>query len=61
MNHYAALAGRVRQSVTDLARVVDRAEELMRKARQSNDDGYLDGVALNLHGFYDCHNMTKDY
>lgn len=52
MNHYAALAGRVRQSVTELARVVDRAEELMRKAQHSGDDGYLDGVALNLHGFY---------
>lgn len=52
MNHYAALAGRIRQSMTDLARVVDRAEDLMRKAQHSGDDGYLDGVALNLHGFY---------
>ncbi len=49
---YATLAGRIRQSLLDLERVVDRAELLMDKAGRSGDDGYLDGVALNLHGFY---------
>lgn len=49
---YAALAGRIRQWLLDLGRVVSRAELLMDKARRSGDDGYLDGVALNLHGFY---------
>jgi len=49
---YKALVGRIDQSLTDLRRVVDRAEMLLDKARRSNDDGYLDGVALNLHGFY---------
>jgi len=48
----AALAGRIRQALADLERVVSRAEELIGKARRSGDDGYLDGVALNLHGFY---------
>jgi hypothetical protein len=52
MNSYSALSGRIRQALTDLERVVVRAEELLGKAQQSGDDGYLDGVALNLHGFY---------
>jgi hypothetical protein len=53
MNHeYTALAGRIRQSLLDLQRVVDRADFLLGQALQKDDDGYLDGVALNLHGFY---------
>lgn len=43
MSEYAALAGRVRQALADLEHVVRRAEELMRKAQQTGDDGYLDG------------------
>jgi hypothetical protein len=49
---YATLAGRIRQSLLDLERVVSRAELLMDKAQRSGDADYLDGVALNLHGFY---------
>jgi hypothetical protein len=49
---YAALAGRIRQTLLDLDRVVTRAERLYTQSQQSGDDGYLDGVALNLHGFY---------
>lgn len=49
---YVALAGRIRQALVDVARLVDRAELLMRKTEQSGDDDYLDGIALNLHGFY---------
>ena len=49
---YATLAGRIRQSMLDLERVVARAAILMDKARTSGDDDYLDGVALNVHGFY---------
>jgi hypothetical protein len=52
MTAYSVLAGRIRESLNDLERVVNRAEELQGKAQQRNDDGYLDGVALNLHGFY---------
>ncbi|MFQ5904716.1 MAG: hypothetical protein ACE5JO_13605 [Candidatus Binatia bacterium] len=52
MKPLAVLAGRIRQALADLERVVRRAEELMEKARRTGDDGYLDGVALNLHGFY---------
>lgn len=36
----------------DLERIIHRAESLTERALQSGDDGYWDGVALNLHGFY---------
>lgn len=49
---YATLAGRIHQSMLDLERVVARAGTLMDKAQTTGDDDYLDGVALNLHGFY---------
>ena len=49
---YYALSGRIKQSLLDIQRVVDRVENLMEKAKKTGDDGYLDGVALNLHGFY---------
>lgn len=49
---YPALAGRLEQVLLDVERVSQRADELLGKARHSGDDGYLDGVALNLHSFY---------
>ncbi|HBY94675.1 MAG: hypothetical protein M5U01_01930 [Ardenticatenaceae bacterium] len=52
MREYSTLAGRIRQALADVERVVNRAEELLAKARRTGDDGYMDGVALNLHGFY---------
>ncbi|MEE4356339.1 MAG: hypothetical protein V2I97_07700 [Desulfococcaceae bacterium] len=52
MTSYAALLGRISQQREDLEAVVSRAESLMEKARRTGDDGYLDGVALNLHSFY---------
>ena len=45
-----ALATRLRAELVDLERVVQRTEHLFSKA--GNDEDYLDGVALNLHGFY---------
>ncbi len=47
-----ALAERIREALADLERVVSRAEQLRDKAIRTGDDGYWDGVALNLHGFY---------
>jgi hypothetical protein len=47
-----ALAQRLREALTDLERLVDRAEQLRKKAVRTGDDDYWDGVALNLHGFY---------
>jgi len=52
MSEYNALAGRVRESIEELIFAVDRAILLKDKAFSTGDDGYWDGVALNLHGFY---------
>lgn len=52
MNDYAALASRIRTELNDLEMAVHRALELGNKAKTSGDDGYWDGVALNLHGYY---------
>jgi hypothetical protein len=46
------VARRIRDEFDELARVIDRAQEGWRRAQRSSDDLYLDGVALNLHGFY---------
>jgi len=47
-----ALSGRIRAELNDLARVVERGTRLFDKAQKSSDQDWLDGVALNLHGFY---------
>ncbi|MDD5370372.1 MAG: hypothetical protein PHQ40_14915 [Anaerolineaceae bacterium] len=52
MSEPIALAGRIRAYLEDLEMVVDRSVLLSTKALQSGDDGYWDGVALNLHSFY---------
>lgn len=49
---YLALAGRITQTLGDIDRIAQRAELLMSKARSTGDEGYMDGVALNLHSFY---------
>ena len=49
---YTALAGRIQQTLTDIEYVVQRAESLLAKAEQTGDDGYWDGIALNLYSFY---------
>ena len=46
------LAERIRDELADLDQVVERAQEGLRRMRRASDDYYLDGVALNLHGFY---------
>lgn len=43
---------RIRDELDGLARVLDRVQEGWRRMQRSSDDFYLDGVALNLHGFY---------
>jgi hypothetical protein len=48
----AKLAERIREELGEISRVVTRTSEGWERARRSNDDYYLDGVALNLHGFY---------
>ena len=46
------LVERIRQEMDELQRVFGRINEGWERARRSNDDYYLDSVALNLHGFY---------
>ncbi|KAF0108583.1 MAG: hypothetical protein FD146_469 [Anaerolineaceae bacterium] len=48
----SGLAFRIRQELSELERVQERISEGWQRARRSNDDYYLDSVALNLHGFY---------
>jgi HepT-like protein len=52
MSAYPALSGRITTLLGELQNVVDRIALLSKKAQQTNDDGYWDGVALNLHSFY---------
>lgn len=46
------LANRIRNELIELERVLHRMEAGWQRAERSGDDYYLDGVALNLHGFY---------
>lgn len=48
----ALLAARIAVEIKELGILVSRAEQGLEKARKTGDDYYLDGVALNLHGFY---------
>jgi hypothetical protein len=52
VNEYSVLAGRIKAYLVELERVVNRTIMLSAKALKSGDDGYWDGVALNLHNFY---------
>jgi hypothetical protein len=47
-----ALVKRIRHEQRELEIALGRIREGWERARRSNDDYYLDGVALNLHGFY---------
>lgn len=47
-----AFTTRLQQELDDLGRVLARINDGWERARRSNDDYYLDSVALNLHGFY---------
>jgi hypothetical protein len=49
---FLALIGWIREELMEIARSAQRAQELCEKALRTGDDGYWDGVALNLHGFY---------
>ncbi len=50
---YRELAERIRGEAQDLDRAVQRAVAAWAQARRmSDEDAYLDSVALNLHGFY---------
>ena len=46
------LAARILAELEDLNTIVERAVQGWERVETKNDDYYLDGVALNLHGFY---------
>ena len=46
------LVMRIRNELPAIEHILDRAAEGVKRAKQTGDDYYLDGVALNLHGFY---------
>ncbi len=46
------LATRIRSEMVDLELIVLRILEGWQRVLQTNDEFYLDSVALNLHGFY---------
>ena len=46
------LVVRIRRELEELQQILDRIQGGWELFRRSNDDLYLDGVALNLHGFY---------
>jgi hypothetical protein len=48
----SVLAGRILAELQQLELLVQRAERGWVKAKECQDDFFLDGVALNLHGFY---------
>lgn len=49
---YVTIITRIEQELIDLQQVIQRIKEAWEKAKHTNDDLYLDSVALNLHGFY---------
>lgn len=46
------LADRIRTELAEIERVCQRIDTGWNRVQQTGDDYYLDGVALNLHGFY---------
>lgn len=54
IGRYVVLASRIRQDLTEIARVVQRVERATQAARQNTPDRghFVDSAALNLHDFY---------
>ncbi|AFZ50826.1 ribonuclease toxin HepT-like protein [Dactylococcopsis salina] len=49
---YLTLAGRIRRDLKDLETVVQRSQDIWKQYETSQNDQFLDAVALNLHSFY---------
>jgi hypothetical protein len=52
-NELLNLAERIRAELQDIEQVVQRIQSQWNRFQPTRDDAYLDGVALNLHGFYE--------
>jgi len=49
---YLTLISRIKDELSEIQQIVNRSQKAWENANLSNDDLYLDSVALNLHGFY---------
>lgn len=49
---YRAVAGRIRQDLDDLDTITHRVEAIWDRYQGSDDEYYIDAVALNVHDFY---------
>lgn len=49
---YVTMTSRIEQELFELQQIVQRIGKAWRKAEHTDDDLYLDSVALNLYGFY---------
>ena len=48
----AVLTAKILTEFRDLSMLIDRAVQRWERAKRNDDDYYLVGVSLNLHGFY---------
>lgn len=51
---FRLLAKRLQNELPEIELTLSRAMEGLKRTQKTGDDYYLDGVALNLHGFYSC-------
>lgn len=49
---YLTVAGRIRDELEEIERIVARTRHIWETGSRNGDDYYVDAVALNLHGFY---------
>jgi hypothetical protein len=49
---YKKLSRRIEIELNEIEQLINRINMGLKKAKQSSDDYYIDGVALNLHGLY---------
>lgn len=49
---YLTLISRIEKELSELEKIIVRSQKAWKQSQVSNDDLYLDSVALNLHAFY---------
>ena len=49
---FKKITKRIKDELNEIERLTSRINTGLKKAKQSADDYYIDGVALNLHGLY---------
>ncbi|WP_448573870.1 ribonuclease toxin HepT-like protein [Trichothermofontia sp.] len=54
MTDYLTLGAVIRQKLAELGQIVDRITTIRQRIETTEDEFYLDAIALNLHSFYTC-------